>query len=208
MKKIFQLFPAVLLCGMLTAQELQPVSLPSPDRTGGLPLMQALSERASVKDWSDKTLSLQNLSDLLWAADGVNREDGRRTAPSAMNSQDIDIYVFMKDGIWLYNADKNKLEPVAEGDYSDLPGKTAAPVNLVLVSDVSRFRGGSDSIKLGWARMDAGYVSQNILLFCAAKGFKSRPRASFPDMSVIRGVMKLRDSQYILLNHPVGYSKD
>jgi nitroreductase len=208
MKKISAFSLLILLAATCMAQELQQISLPSPIKTGGLPIMQAFSERASVRDWSDKPLSLQDLSDLLWAANGINRPDGKRTAPSAMNSQDIDVYVFQKEGIYLYDPAKNILEPVAEGDYSDLPGKTAAPVNLVLVSDISRFRSGSDSVRLRWAGMDAGYVSQNILLFCAGKGFESRPRGSFPDLAVIRGVMKLKDTQYIMLNHPVGFGKE
>ncbi|GAH04546.1 unnamed protein product, partial [marine sediment metagenome] len=170
MKKLV-LFSLLIICapGFLQAQELKPVKLNAPNKDRGLAVMQALSVRASVREWSDQKLSLQDLSDLLWAANGVNRPDeGKRTASSAMNAQDIDIYVFIEEGVYLYDAFKQILNPVCSGDFRSLPGKTAAPVNLVLVSDISRFRRGEDSLKLTWAAMDAGIVSQNISVFCAA----------------------------------------
>jgi len=179
--------------------------------------MEALSERASVREWSSKPLSMQDLSDLLWAADGINRSNGKRTAPSAMNAQDVDIYVFSADGIYLYDATNSTLNPVLAGDHRDLAGKTDAPVTLILISETSRFRmsqGGNrtaaqvDSLKLGWANMDAGIVSQNISVFCAGTGLKTRPRASFPDTDKIRELLALKPTQYILLNHPVGYEKE
>jgi nitroreductase len=125
-----------------------------------------------------------------------------------MNAQDIDIYVILEEGIYLYNAVNNSLDPLIAGNYFDLPGKTDAPVNLLLISDISRFRAGNDSIKLSWAKMDAGIVSQNIGIFCAATGLKTRPRASFPDLEKLRQVLELRSTQFILLIHPVGYGKE
>ncbi len=120
-------FPAVFLLGALLlvpvlswgqAQELQTIKLNEPNKTRGLPVMQALSVRASVRDWSDKELSLQDLSDLLWAANGINRPDSKkRTASSAQNAQDVDIYVFMKGGAYLYNAADQALVPVLAGDH-------------------------------------------------------------------------------------------
>jgi len=189
------------------AQDLKTLELLSPDKSRGLPVMEAFSKRASVRDWSDKPLSIQDLSDLLWAANGVNRDDGRRTAPSAMNSQDVDVYAFMPDGIYSYNAQKHILEPVLAGDHREMAGKSDAPVNLVLISDISRFRGGSDSIKANLAYIDAGIVSQNIGLFCAGMGLKTRPRVSFPDMGKLREMLKLTPTQLIILNNPVGYGK-
>ena len=124
-----------------------------------------------------------------------------------MNAQDIDIYVFMEDGIYFYDAPNHVLNQVVAGDFRELPGKTEAPVNLVLITDISKFRNNNDSLKIGWANIDAGIVSQNISLFCAATGLKTRPRASFPGAGKIRELLKLKDSQYILLNHPVGYLK-
>lgn len=208
MKQILIWMIIAVFIGSAQAQELRSVKLLNPDKERGLPLMEALSVRASVREWSDEKLSLHDLSDLLWAADGINRpEEGKRTASSAMNAQDIDIYVFMDDGIYLYEAQQNILNQIVTGDYRSLAGKTYAPVNLVLISDISRFRAGNDSLKIGWANMDAGIISQNISLFCAATGLKTRPRASFPGADKIRELLKLSGSQYILLNHPVGYLK-
>jgi nitroreductase len=208
MKKFTVLLVFIALAGICRAQERKPLELLKPDKTRGLPVMQALDQRASVRDWSSKPLSLQDLSDVLWAANGVNRDDGRRTAASAMNAQDVDVYVLMQDGAWLYNAAKHILEPVAAGDFRELAGKTDAPVTLVLVSDISRFKRGEDSLKLSWAALDAGIVSQNIALCCSGLGLKTRPRASFPGMDKLRAALKLSSTQVIFLNHPVGYNKD
>lgn len=193
----------------LLAQDLKPIELLSPDKARGLPLMQALGVRASVREYSKRPLALQDLSDVVWAANGINRPDeGKRTASSALNAQDVDIYVFMEDGVYLYNAAKQVLDPVVSGDFRDLADKTDAPVTLVLISDVSRFRFGTDVQRTGWANIDVGIVSQNISLFCAATGLKTCPKASFPGMDKIREVLKLRTTQYVILNHPVGYEKE
>jgi nitroreductase len=171
--------------------------------------MQALSVKASVREYSDKPLSLQDLSDVTWAANGINRpESGKRTASSALNAQDIDVYAFMEDGVYLYNAVKQVLDPVVAGDYRNLPDKTDAPVTLVLISDISRFRFGTEIQRTAWANIDAGIVSQNISLFCAATGLKTCPKASFPGMDKLREVLKLTPSQLVILNHPVGYEKE
>jgi len=204
----FGLHFILVFCSCLSAQDLKPIVLLKPDMTRGLPVMQALGVRSSAGEWSTRKLNLQDLSDLIWAANGINRSDeGKRTAPSAMNAQDIDIYAFMEEGIYLYDAKHHTLNPVAHGDYRDLTEKTDAPLTLVLISDISRFRAGDNVLKLGWANIDCGTVSQNISLFCAAAGLKTRPKVSFPGADKIKEILKLKDSQYILLNHPVGYSK-
>ena len=224
----------------LPAQDLKTVKLNPPDLKRGLPIMQALSMRASVRDWSPKELGLQDLSDLLWAANGINRpESKKRTAASAMNAQDVDIYVFNKDGVYLYDAAAHALTPVAAGDHRpDIammrggpgakppakPGEkpegappakpeakpgappAAPPVQLVLVSDISRFRMGADEQKLGLAALDTGIVSQNIALFCAGTGLVTRPRASI-NKDKLKALLKLKDTQYPLLEHPVAYPK-
>ena len=210
MKKLFLILLVIVnALSFLQAQELESVKLKTPDKERGLTVMQAMSVRASVRDWSDRKISLHDLSDLLWAANGVNRPDEKkRTASSAMNAQDIDIYVFMEKGVYLYDAFKQILNPVCPGDFRSLPGKTAAPVNLVLISDISRFQRGEDSLKLVWAAMDAGIVSQNISVFCAGTELVTRPRASFPGMDKMKETLKLKDSQHVMLNHPVGYPKE
>jgi hypothetical protein len=209
MKNLIVLLVVVNLMSFAMAQTFKPIELLAPDKTRGLPLMEALSVKASVREYSEKSLTLQDLSDLIWAANGINRPfEGKRTASSAMNAQDIDIYVLMQDGVYLYNAASYVLDTVVSGDYCDLVGKTDAPVTLVLISDISRFRFGSDEQRLTWANIDAGIVSQNISLFCAATGLKTCPKASFPGMDKIREVLNLTDSQHVILNHPVGYKKE
>ena len=159
MKKYLVFILIVAFGNSLSGQELKPIELTKPDKTRGLPVMQALDVRASVREWSSQKLNLQDLSDLLWAANGINRPDeGKRTASSAMNAQDIDIYAFMEEGIYLYDAQKHVLNPVVSGDYRSLPGMTDAPVNLVLITDISKFRAGTDSLKIGWANIDCGIV--------------------------------------------------
>lgn len=208
MKKSIAVLFLACLGNLLSGQDLKPVELLKPDLTRGLPVMKALSARASTREWSSRKLELQDLSDLLWAADGINRPaEGKRTAASAMNAQDIDVYVFMEEGVYLYDAQKHILNPVTAGDHRDLAGKTDAPVTIVLISDLSKFSRGDDVLKLGWANIDCGLVSQNIALFCAGTGLKTRPRASFPGADKIREILKLKDSQKILLNQPVGYEK-
>lgn len=223
----------------LPAAELLPIKLNPPNLKRGLPLMEALAVRTSAREYSEKDLSLQDLSDLLWAADGMSRPaENKSTAPSAMNSHDIRIYVFMKAGAYLYDSPKHELLPVLAGDFrSQLmmarPPKSSAPpagatpsaagaaaatppppppppsnppVQLILVSDSERFIRGTPETKSEWGALDAGIVSQNISLFCAATGLKTRPRAMM-DKVRIKELLKLADTQTIFLNHPVGYAK-
>jgi SagB-type dehydrogenase family enzyme len=178
----------------------------------GLPVMEAFSLRASSSEFTNTKLSLQDLSDLLFAANGVNRkENGKRTAPSAMNAQDIDVYAFAEEGVYLYDAKGHVLNPVASGDKRALVAGNQvefakAAIILVLVSDISRFKSGDDSSKLSWAAMDAGIVSENISIFCSGMGLNSRPRATM-DLEKLKSVLQLKDSQHLMLNNPVSYKK-
>jgi hypothetical protein len=209
----------------MKAAGLETIKLKEANKERGLPFMEVLSVRASVREWSDRDLNLQDLSDLLWAANGINRPDEQRyTASSAQNAHDVDLYVFMKEGAYLYDADAHALEPVLSGDLrSELmmappprpPGVAAPPppaapsnppIQLILVSDVSRFKFGPQELKPEWGAIDAGIVSQNISLFCAATGIKTRPRASM-DKGKIAELLELSETQYVFLNHPVGYSE-
>jgi SagB-type dehydrogenase family enzyme len=198
------------MLGNLYAQEFKSITLNPPDKKRGLPVMQALEKRASASGFTSDKLSLKDLSDLLWAADGINRPElKKRTAPSAMNAQDIDVYVFMEEGVYIYNATLHSLDPIVSGDQRILAAgrKTdiaKASVILLMVSDISRFPGGEDNMKLSMAAMDAGIVSQNISIFCAGVGFNTRPRATM-DLVKLREILKLKDSQYPLLNNPVSY---
>lgn len=145
MRKLSFIFASLLLVVTMYAQDLKAIKLSSPDKNRGSSIMKALSDRHSDREYAAKELSLQDLSDLLWAANGINRPDGKRTAPSALNKQDIDIYVIMKEGAYLYDAKANSLQPIAKGDHrAAVAGSQdfvkSAPVSLVLVSDLSRFR--------------------------------------------------------------------
>jgi SagB-type dehydrogenase family enzyme len=212
MKTVILIIGLLLAADTLLAQVSEKIRLIPPDKDRGLPVMTALSLRASVTAWDTTSLKLQDLSDLLWAANGVNRTDiGKRTAPSAMNAQDIDIYVFMKTAVYLYNAMDHALEKTVDGDHRPLVADRQedvanAPVICLLVSDISRFRAGEENQRLTWGAIDAGTVSQNISLFCAATGIGTRPRATM-DEKKIREILKLKDSQHLMLNNPVSYMK-
>jgi len=206
-----------LLCasptGAQTDAALKPVQLKKPDLTRKAPLMEALSKRMSTREFGAKKLADQELADLLWAGNGINRPDkGGRTAPSAHNAQDIDIYAVLPEGAYLYDAKKNELTPVAAGDHRPVIAPqqafvATAPVNLILVSDYSRLPGGANGAgTASIAAIDAGIVSQNISLFCAAVGLVTVPRAMI-DNDKTAAALKLKPTQKILLNHPVGYPK-
>jgi len=210
MKKTVCLLMFAAMMINLEAQEIKSIALNPPDINSGLTVMQAFSKRSSATEFTSEKLKLQDLSDLLWAANGINRKDSKkRTAPSAMNSQDIDIYVFLEEGVYLYNASANSLDPVVAGDQRTLAAGrqnevAKAAVILVMVSDISRFQNGDDKMKLSMAAMDAGIVSQNISVFCAGTGLLTRPRATM-DQPKLKETLKLKDTQYPLLNNPVSY---
>lgn len=207
MKKILLFVALVGICSGISAQELKTIQLNKPNTQRGLPVMQALEKRQSTREYADKALSLQDLSDLLWAANGINRpESGKRTAPSAMNKQEIDVYVCLPEGAYLYEAKTNSLKPVAKGDFRAAVGGgqafvAKAPVCIVLVGNLDAF-GGDASMPA----MDAGIVSQNISIFCAGTGLVTVPRASM-DQAKLKSALKLKDSQRLFMNHPVGYAK-
>lgn len=213
MKSITIFVMTLLITGSLSAQVLQDIKLNAPDMERGLTVMKAFEKRASATSFSARELSLQDLSDLLWAAAGVNRpESGKRTSPTAVNAQDVDVYVLMKSGAYLYDAKTHTLKGIAAGDnrklVSDRQTSFAnAPVMLVLVSEIARFRGDDNSGKLTWAAMDAGIVSQNIAIFCAGTGLVTRPRASM-DADGLKKLLSLSATQYPLLNNPVGYPNE
>lgn len=205
----------ILLCMLLSTTLFageDDIRLPQPDMKRNCTVMQALQQRCSTRDFATRELSEQDLGDLLWAANGVNRhETGKRTAPSALNRQDVDIYVVKQNGCYRYEAEEHRLVLVADGDYrKDVAAgqdfAAEAPVLLVLVSDFARM---GDVASAGTARacaLDAGIVSQNISLFCAAAELATVPRMTM-DEDALRKALKLKDSQQLMLNHPVGYMK-
>ncbi|MDR1742564.1 MAG: SagB/ThcOx family dehydrogenase [Dysgonamonadaceae bacterium] len=187
------------------------IVLNAPDINRGEPVMKALSQRASARVFTSTQLKLQDLSDLLWAANGINRPDEKkRTAASAVNAQDIDVYTFMQSGTYLYDASAHQLVLVAEGDnrsiFSRNENETLPALICLLVSDISRFRMGDDAQKREMAAMDAGIVSQNIAVFCASVGLLTRPRAMM-NKPKIKELLQLSDSQIPMLNLPVSYKE-
>jgi SagB-type dehydrogenase family enzyme len=186
------------------------IPLPNPDTKGGMTLMQALSERRSGREFSARKLSMETLASLLWAADGVNRPDGKRTAPSANNRQTIDIYAVTAEGAYFYNARERRLELVAAGDLRAAAGLQAfvaqAPLNLVYVSDFARMPGTTDSDRMFLAGAETGFIGQNVYLYCASAGLSTVIRAMV-DRDTLAKLLKLRPDQKITLSQTVGYPK-
>jgi hypothetical protein len=215
MKKIkialFLVVTLLLVCGApgAKAEDLLPLALPAPRTEGGKPLMQALRDRMTDRSLSEQKLSLQMVSDLLWAAFGINRpESGLRTAPSAVNWQEIDIYVALSDGLFLYNASGSRLDPVLKNDIRPLTGRQdfmgRAPLVLIYTADFSRMEGASDKDKEFYSAADTGFISQNVYLFCASEGL-STVVVGYLDRDALSKAMKLRPEQRIILTQPVGY---
>lgn len=192
-------------------EDLKPVELPAPNMKGGMPLMEALKARSTQREFDSRDLPPQVLSDLLWAAFGINRpEAGKRTAPSAMNWQETDIYVAMKSGLYLYDPGKNLLVPVLADDIREVTGMQDfvkdAPVNLVYVADLTRMGKAEDEEKRVYAAADVGFISQNVYLFCASEGLATVVRGWF-DREKLGEAMGLRSEQHIVLTQTVGYPK-
>jgi nitroreductase len=199
----------LIAAAALPAAELPPMQLPKPRMEGGKPLLQALKERQSARAFSAEKLAPQMLSDLLWAACGVNRpESGKRTAPTAVNWQEIDVYVALADGLYLYDAGAHVLKPVVAGDLRELTGKQPfvkeAPVNLIFVADQARMGKASPADRDFYAATDTGYVSQNVYLFCASEGLATVVRGMI-DRPALAKAMNLRPDQKIILAQTVGW---
>jgi len=202
----------VLLCTASFAAEPRNIlALPNPQTDGGRPLMQVLKHRNTSRAFSPERLSAQVLSNLLWAAYGINRPDaGKRTAPSAMNWQEIDIYVALAEGLYRYEAAGHRLEPVVSGDLRSLTGSqpfiAEAPVNLIYVADHSRTGKASKEERELYSAADTGFISQNVYLFCASEGLATVVRGSI-DREALAKAMRLRPEQKIILAQTVGYPK-
>jgi SagB-type dehydrogenase family enzyme len=202
----------LFLCPALTlAQELKPLILPAPQTDGGKPLMQALRDRHSTREFSPEKLPPQVLANLLWAAFGINRPDsGKRTAPSAMNWQEIDVYVALPEGLFVYDAKGNKLDPILAEDVRAAAGVQPfvkdAPVNLVYVADFAKTGKSSPEDRNFYSGADVGFIAQNVYLFCASEGLAVVVRGSV-DRTALAKLMRLRPDQKILLAQTVGYPK-
>ena len=188
------------------SQELR--KLPAPKTEGGMPLMQALKERKSGREFSSGKLSPETLSSLLWAAWGINRPDGHRTAPSARNLQDIDVYVAMSDGLYLYEAKDHQLRKILNEDIRAATGnqdyvKNAA-LNLIYVSDLARLKVPDPMAAEFYTGAHTGFIAQNVYLFCASEGLSAVVRGNI-NREALAKKMKLREDQKITLAQSVGY---
>ena len=209
---VFAASVSVLLGSVwVAAQSPAPIQLPAPQTEGGKPLMQALKLRATSREFAPEPLPPQTLSNLLWAAWGINRPDsGKRTAPSAHDWQETDVYVVTASGAFLYDARANRLVPVAAGDLRALAGVQAfvkeAPVTLVFVADTARMKGAAPDMRQSYAWADAAFLSQNVYLFCASSGLATGVRAMV-DRAPLAKALKLAPTQLITLAQSVGYPK-
>jgi len=192
---------ALLAVPFLFAQDLKPIQLPKPQITAGMPLMQALAQRQTTRAFLDKALPAQTLSNLLWAAFGVNRPQSvkpglGRTAPSGMNRQEVELDVVLADGVYVYEAEQNRLRPVVAGDVRGKIGTAAAAhaaVTIVFVADA----------KLDDAQVDTGFIGQNVYLFAASEGLNAWFYALHtPDVAA---TLKLPEGRKPLYAQSVGY---
>ena len=204
------LFLFCVSTGLVFSQAIETVNLPEPQKTGGMPLMEALNHRQSSREYTNREPDLQTISNLLWAAFGVNREDGKRTAPSARDWREFDIYVVKADGWYVYEAEKNVLLKMSNEDARKYAGRQdfvhTAPLTLIYVADYDRMEGASDEIRDFYAATDVGFISQNVYLFCASEGIGTCVLGQV-DRDKMREVFRLRPNQRVVLSQTLGYPK-
>ena len=202
------------------AEDLQPIALPRPEKDGGKSVLAALQERKTTRDISAEKLPSQTLSNLLWASFGVNRDSGAfgkpgRTAASASNSQEIDLYVALPEGVYLYEAIPHRLTPIVAGDFRARAGRrgaATAPVNIFYVVDLTRYDLGSGQpdraigdpeVQKSYYYTDTGLVAQNVYLFAASQGLAAWFHNCDKENS--HKEFKLRPEQRVLFAQSVGY---
>ncbi|MDR0694813.1 MAG: SagB/ThcOx family dehydrogenase [Prevotellaceae bacterium] len=203
MKKILTLV-LLFVSGALAAQD---IALPAPQTTGGKPLMEALNARRTGRSFSAQELTQQQLSNLLWAANGINRPDGKRTAPSAGDSREIDTYVFLKTGVYFYDATAHKLVQKSKTDsrknVGGQPFVETAPVILVFVGNFDKMPRFDKESQNFYTATDVGYVSQNVYLYAASEGL-STVALGMIKKDELADLLKLKNGK-LLLGQPVGY---
>jgi len=197
--------------GLALAQAPAILELPPPRGSGGKPLIDALKQRRSIREYADRPLPPQLLSDLLWAAFGINRPaSGDRTAPSWRHAIEIGIYVSAAEGVWRFEPRGHRLISQLRGDIRAQTGAQdfvgTAAVNLVYVADGSRMHGAPAEEKRLWAYTDTGFIGQNVYLFCASEGLASVFRASLERDALARA-LKLNHDQFITCAQSVGYPR-
>lgn len=211
MRKIALVLAAMALCLSASAQQAPKViKLLEPSFDEGMTLMQALKERKSSSGFTQKEIPLQDLSNIIWASLGVNRPDGRRTAPTGSNRQEIELYAFFETGVYWYNYKEHTLELVKAGDYRAITGRRDAPeayLNLLFIADTTKTGPGhreGDANTVSY--VNVGYVSQNVYLACANAGIGSRARGGWDQKKVVE-TLGLPDTMVVVLGQTVGYCK-
>jgi SagB-type dehydrogenase family enzyme len=197
------------MMGTGQAQDGGAIKLPQPETAGGMPLMQALKARHSTREFSAKPLPAQLLANLLWAANGVNRPDtGKRTAPSARDWREIDVYVTTAEGAYRYDPSTHSLIQEVAGDLRSLTGAqdfvASVPVNLVYVADLDRMSGASAEDKALYSAADTGFIAQNVYLYCASAGLAVVVRG-LVDREALGAALRLGKHQRVVLAQSVGY---
>jgi nitroreductase len=212
MKKIgFTLTLGLFLIGLISASAQEVIKLPPPKTEGGMPLMQALKERKTSREFGLQKLPLPVLSNLLWAAWGINRPDGHHTAPSARNSQEMDVYIATSDGLFLYEPKQHQLLKILADDIRAATGTNDyvkdAAANLVYVADLKKANITDSAALEFYTGADTAFLAQNVYLFCASEGLNVVVRGSI-DRTALAAKMKLRPDQKITLAQSVGYRKN
>jgi nitroreductase len=191
-------------------QELKPIQLPEPKLDQSKSLVQALKDRKTSREFAAGSLPLQTMSNLLWAAFGINRPDGKRTAPSAYNKQEINIYVATAEGAYLYDPKGNALIPIVAKDLRALTGTQSyfkdAAVNLVYVADLARMTEAPEAEKMYLTSANTGFIAENVYLYCASEGLATVFRAGI-DKPKLGEAIKLRPEQRITFAQTVGLPK-
>lgn len=188
--------------------EAQNIQLPQPQKTGGKPLMEALNDRKSSREFdTTKDLSLQTLSNLLWAAWGYNREN-KRTAPSSRDKQEITIYVFLVKGTYRFDARMNRLDLINKQDLRKMTGEqdfvAKAPLNLVFVADMQKISGKNKEDAIAAIYANTGFIAQNVYLFCTSDNLNCVVRAMINRQALAKE-LGLKDSHQITLAQTIGY---
>ena len=204
MKKTAITIFAALFATAIMAQD---IDLPSPRRTGGMPLMEALARRRSSREFDGRALPRQTLSDLLWAAWGYNRPD-KRTAPSSRDKQEIELYVVMQDGLYLYDAEDNRLLMVSDEDLRAMTGTqpfvAKAPLNIIYVCRKQMITDKTPDELIAATYANTGFIAQNVYLFCASESLATVVRAMV-DREKLAEAMHLPDHSMVTLVQSVGY---
>ena len=200
---------AVAAAGGAPGAPAKSITLPAPRREGGQPLLSALALRRSTRTYSPRSLALQTLSDLLWAAFGINRPSGDRTAPYWRHVMVIDIYAALADGVWLYEPKEHRLlahlptDIRAQTGLQDFVG--AAPLNLIYVAHGERMPELKPEERRLYCSVDTGFIGQNVYLFCASEGLATVFRGAV-DYAKLGATLKLSDQQFVTFAQTVGYA--